>query len=113
MFLSIVSELDGHASIKNFNDFNFETVTTEVVKKEILNLDIKKILHQELNSTNISQQSMNIDFPAELKRSEAIPLFKKENPLKKENYRPVILLSLASKVFERIIYTQINVCILW
>ena len=41
-------------------------------------------------------------FPAELKHSEVIALFKKENPLKKENYRAVSLLYL-SKVFERII----------
>ena len=48
-------------------------------------------------------------FPAELKHSEVIPLFKKEDPLKKENYRPVSLLLHLSKVFERIIYKQINV----
>ena len=48
-------------------------------------------------------------FPAELKHSEVIPLFKKEDPLKKEKYRPVSLLPHLSKVFERIIYKQINV----
>ena len=42
-------------------------------------------------------------FPAELKHPELIALFKKENPLKKENYRAVSLLSYLSKVFERII----------
>ena len=43
-----------------------------------------------------------------MKHSEVIPLFKKEDPLKKENYRPVSLLPHLSKVFERIIYKQIN-----
>ena len=47
-------------------------------------------------------------FPEELKRSEVIPLYKKLDPLKKENYRPVSLLPHVSKVFERIIYKQIN-----
>ena len=37
-----------------------------------------------------------------------IPLYKKLDPLKKENYRPVSLLPHVSKVFERIIYKQIN-----
>ena len=48
---SIVSEFDHHISIKkikeffphiNVNDFEFETVTMEDVKKEILNLNTKK-----------------------------------------------------------------------
>ena len=47
-------------------------------------------------------------FPEELKRSEVIPLYKKLDPLKKENYRPVSLLPHVSKIFERIIYKQIN-----
>ena len=36
-------------------------------------------------------------------------MFKKEDPLEKENYRPVSLLPHLSKVFERMIYKQINV----
>ena len=35
-------------------------------------------------------------------------MYKKQDPLKKENYRPVSLLPHVSKVFERILYTQIN-----
>ena len=48
-------------------------------------------------------------FPEQLKRSEVISLHKKEDPLKKENYRSVSLVPHVSKVFERIIYKQINV----
>ena len=47
-------------------------------------------------------------FPEELKHSEVIPLHKKLDPLKKENYRPVSLPPDVTKVFERIIYKQIN-----
>ena len=50
-------------------------------------------------------------FPDELKLAEVIPLFKKYDPFDKSNYRPVSLLSHMSKVFERIIYNQINECI--
>ena len=49
-------------------------------------------------------------FPAQLKMLEVIPLYKKEDQLKKNNYRPVSLLSHVSKVFERIIYKQTNIC---
>ena len=48
------------------------------------------------------------EFPDKLKKSEVIPLYKKQDPLKKENYRPISLLPHVSKVFERILYTQIN-----
>ena len=49
-------------------------------------------------------------FPDKLKQSEVIPVYKKLDPLEKENYRPVSLLPHVSKVFERIIYKQINTC---
>ena len=47
-------------------------------------------------------------FSDKLKQSELIPVYKKLDPLDKENHRPVSLLSHASKVFERIIHKQIN-----
>ena len=43
-----------------------------------------------------------------MKKAEIIPVYKKNNPLKKENYRPVSLLPHVSKIFERLIYKQIN-----
>ena len=58
------------------------------------------------DSTNYSLREST--FPKELKHSEVIPVYKKLNPLKKENYRPVIPLPHTSNVFERIIYQQIN-----
>ena len=47
-------------------------------------------------------------FLEERKHSEVIPVYKKLDPLEKENYRLVSLLRHVSKVFERIIYQQIN-----
>ena len=47
-------------------------------------------------------------FPDKLKQSEVMPVYKKLDPLEKGNYRPVSLLRHVSKVFERIIYKQIN-----
>ena len=40
--------------------------------------------------------------------AEVIPIYKKENPLARENYRPISLLSHVSKVFEKILSNQIN-----
>ena len=57
---------------------------------------------------SINYSLREITFPEEHKNSELIPVYKKLSPLKKENYRPVSLLPHVSKVFERIIYQQIN-----
>ena len=46
-----------------------------------------------------------------LKLTEVIPLFKKADPFNKTNYQPVTIYFLTfshSKVFERMIYNQIN-----
>ena len=42
-------------------------------------------------------------FPDKRKKLEVIPLYKKQGPLKKENYLPISLLPHVSKVFERIL----------
>ena len=45
-------------------------------------------------------------FTYNLKLVEVSPVFKKNNDLEKENYRPVNVLSHMSKVFERIEHNQ-------
>ena len=47
-------------------------------------------------------------FPNQLKLAEVTPVFKKEDELNKENYRPVSVVSHASKIFERIVFNQMN-----
>ena len=47
-------------------------------------------------------------FPNELKLADVSPVFKKDDDLNKENYRPVSIHSHMSKVFERIFYKQID-----
>ena len=107
------------------SDFDFQEVAREDVKKEIINLNVKKsssigsipaaILKQCVDIylpflTKAINHAITKDiFPEQLKKSEVIPLYKREDPLKKENYRLVSLLPHVSKVFERIIYKQINI----
>ena len=50
----------------------------------------------------------NGHFPDELKLAEVSPIFKKNNDLDKENYRSASILSHVLKVFERIMYMQID-----
>ena len=47
------------------------------------------------------------NFPDNLKLSNIPPVFKKKDPLKKEKYRPVSVLSAFSKIFEKVMQKQI------
>ena len=46
--------------------------------------------------------------PDDLKSARAVPLFKKNDKTEVGNYRPVSILSIISKVFERVVYDQIQ-----
>ena len=60
-------------------------------------------------STKIINESITEGtFPSELKLAEVTPVFKKLDCMNKENYRSVSLLPHMSKVFERILYNQLN-----
>ena len=48
----------------------------------------------------------NKKFPTRLKLADITPLFKKLEDVNKENYRPVSLLPLVSKIFERVMQEQ-------
>ena len=48
------------------------------------------------------------DFFQNLKLADITPVYKKNDPLDKTNYRPVNILPVVSKIFERIMQKQIN-----
>ena len=47
-------------------------------------------------------------FPHKLKRAKVLPLFKKGDKERMENYRPVSLLTSISKVFEKVVFVQLS-----
>ena len=51
---------------------------------------------------------MSGELPDCLKQANVSPIFKKNDPLDKENYRPVSILSLLSKVYEKLLYNQLS-----
>ena len=55
-----------------------------------------------------NQELTTGEFPSNLNSSDVPPVFKKKNPLSKENYRPVSVLPIISKVFEKLMQNQIN-----
>ena len=58
---------------------------------------------------DIFDESIKIDkFPDLLKKAEVMPVYKKDNINNKQIYRPESTLSNLSKVFEKLIFSQIN-----
>ena len=107
---------------ENINKFSFLPVTTNEAKKIIKDLKTNKSVGGEIpiqilkeseftfeclkNCINHSIEETGI-FPSSLKLGNITPIFKKDDPLDKSNYRPVSILPLLSKVYERIIYNQL------
>ena len=106
------------------DNFSFKMASMDQVKKIVLKLNSKKSSTYGAIPANILKQTIEVHlkyltntinhslkestFLDELKQSEVIPVYKKLDPLQKENHRPVSLLPHISKVFERVIYKQIN-----
>ena len=102
----------------------FKPIEEDVLKKIILNLNSKKGALHDCIPVKILKDSCDLYisqlkdiinhclanniFPNKLKLSDVIPIHKKTDALKKENYRPISLLSHVSKIQERVIYDQIN-----
>ena len=61
---------------------------------------------------NFSNYLFSSVFPAELKKTDITPVYKKKKKKKylKENYRPVSILPSISKFFERCMHNQVNWC---
>ena len=102
--------------------FYFHETTEDEIRKEISKLDDSKAtlfrdipaemlksttdLHVSLLTKIINSSIRNGCFPDELKAAEVTPIFKKNDDLDKENYRPVSVLPHVSKIIERVMYTQ-------
>ena len=131
--VNILDTFKNHKSVQriklgNFHSYstlNFSKVTESEVRKEILNLSTKKATKNDDIPDKILKKSVEIYikeitfiindciekgifFPDDLKLADVSPIFKKEDSFRKENYRPVSILPHMSKVFERILYKQID-----
>ena len=75
------------------------------IDRDILFISLPTIGNVFLNLLNFSL-AQGI-FPNELKVSNIIPLFKAEDPMMFNNYRPVSLLSIFSKIYDKAMYSRI------
>ena len=105
-------------------NFCFKQVSIEKIQKEILNLNNKKASQNSDISTKIIKENSDIfgkglcsfindliksfTFPSSLKVADVTPIHKKGKKDKKENNRPVSILPVLSKIFERIMFKQMS-----
>jgi len=71
--------------------------------KEIISKPISTIINQSLITGRIPGI-----FPSRLKIARIVPVYKKDDNALVENYRPISVLPAISKIFEKIIHTQLT-----
>ena len=87
-------------NLKPKNSSGYDQISANMLKllEPILTPAITLIINQSIN-TGI--------FPEKLKIAKVVPVFKKGDTTKLENYRPISLLPSVSKIFEKIAQTQL------
>ena len=126
---NIINKYKSHPSIKKIKSncsikqrFYFKPVTVKDIENVMKNIPTNKVTGGEI-PLNVLKQSgftyvmlrdcindwllMGL-FPDSLKLANITPVHKKDEPTDKENYRLISLLLLLSKIFERLIYDQLN-----
>ena len=104
--------------IKIQNLFQFHAIERNDIMRELLKIDPKKAttrnsipsktlkLSADIFADILQQLFIDIlssgNFPDNMKLVDITPIFKKKDPLKKENYRPVSVLSAISKANRRL-----------
>ena len=126
---NIVYKFRNHPSIikikeryKVKENFSFRLATTEEIKAIIRDLPTNKAAGGEIPVNVLKKSNFSFDelticvnyalinrkFPITLKNANVTPVHKKDDPTDKTNFRPISVLSLLSKVFERVIYNQLG-----
>ena len=87
--------------LPNKNSCGYDNFSTKIIKalKDSLIKPLTLIINQIFN-TGV--------FPSQLKIAKVIPIFKKDDNKIFNNYRPISLLPVLSKVVEKVICSQIN-----
>ena len=102
IFLEPVSEEEVYSIVTNLKNSapGYDEVTAGILELSlpVINGPLTHILNLSL---------LEGVFPSELKVANVLPLYKADDDMLFNNYRPVSLLSVLSKVFERIMYNRL------
>ena len=115
---NIINKYKSHASIKKIKSnytikqkFSFKPVTVKDIENVIKNIPTNKVTGGEIPLNVLKQSSFTYvkdSFPDSLKLANIKSVHKKDEPTDKENYRPVSVFPLLSKIFGRLIDDQLN-----
>ena len=116
-----ITNITGHIAVGEV--FNFKFVSPECILFYISKLNVKKATGHDGLSPSLLKLSgpsicsslssifnrciSNSTFPTSMKLADISPIFKKKDNLAKENYRSINVLTIISKVFERILCDQL------
>ena len=95
------------SSVETTQLFDFNFVNSDDISKIINSLDPTKMTGGAIPTKTVKSIKQN-KFPNELKIADITPIFKKENPLDKTNYRPISRIPTVSKFFKRILFNQLQ-----
>ena len=113
---NIVYKFRNHPSLVKIKEqykikgsFSFKLATTEGTKAIITDLPTNKAANFSFDDLTIclNYALINGKFPITLKNANVTSVHKKDYPTDKTNFRPVSVLPLLSKVFERVINNQL------
>ena len=111
------------SSIETTQLFDFNFVSSDAISKIINSMDstkktsgatpikIVKLANKKICKdlgNCINEYIKQNKFSKELKIADITPIFKKEDPLDKTNYRPISILPTVSKIFERILCSHLQ-----
>ena len=111
-----------------FVNIGLESIYLEPVIENEINTLIKALKDTATGFDNMNSMSLKISsetlikplthicnlsltqgiFPSQLKIAHVIPLYKSDDPMWFNNYRPVSVLCILSKVFEKIMYNRVS-----
>ena len=127
----VINKFKSHPSIlfikskvANDSTFYFNEASLSDIKKELILLNPNKVYTfknippkilkesreccSDILQKLFNKTSSNKEFPDELKVMDVIPIYEKDDPNESKNCRPVSVLPVVSKVFEKIIHDQIS-----
>ena len=126
---NIVYKFKNHPSIVKIKErykvkgnVSFRLAMTKGIKAIIRDLPTNKAAGGEIAVNILKKSNFSFDelticvnyalingkFPITLKNANVTPVHKKDDPTDKTNFRPISVLPLLSKVFERVIYNQLG-----
>ena len=116
-----ISNIRNYSQFLRLSSFYFSKVDANTVLKEIRRLSTKKAVQDTCQSferkcrifaeqicRQFNQAICLPKFPATFKFPDATPLFKQGTRNLKDNYRPISILPIISKIFERLICWQLS-----